>query len=81
MSTNTRNAALINFIDRYKAIESEIKMLQEDKKALLDDLKDNQGIEPKVIRKAIQVAKIRTGMADNIMQLDEIVDQIEGSIV
>jgi uncharacterized protein (UPF0335 family) len=81
MSTNTRNAALRNFIDRYKAIESEIKMLQEDKKALLDDLKDNQGIEPKVIRKAIQVAKIRTGMADNIMQLDEIVDQIEGSIV
>ena len=81
MSDQKTNVALKNFIDKYKTIEAEIKLLQEDKKALIDDLKENQGIEPKVIRKAIQVAKIRTGMGDNIIQLDQIVDQLEGTIV
>ena len=71
---------LKTFIDKYKAIESEIKLLQEDKKNLIDDLKENHGIAPKVIRKAIQVAKIRTQMGDEITQLDNIVEQLEGSI-
>jgi uncharacterized protein (UPF0335 family) len=72
---------LKNFIDKYKAIEEEIKLLQEDKKNLIDDLKEQHGIEPKVIRKAIQVAKIRTQLGDNVVQLDNIVEQLEGSIV
>jgi len=71
---------LKTFIDKYKALENEIKMLQEDKKDLIDDLKENHGISPKVIRKAIQVAKIRTQMGDEITQLDNIVEQLEGSI-
>tara|TARA_B100000287_G_C20206801_1_gene612369 strand:+ start:68 stop:298 length:231 start_codon:yes stop_codon:yes gene_type:complete len=71
---------LKKFIDKYKAIETEIKLLQEDKKNLIDDLKENHGISPKVIRKAIQVAKIRTQMGDEITQLDNIVEQLEGSI-
>ena len=72
---------LKQFIDKYKAIEDEIKLLQEDKKNLIDDLKDQHGIEPKVIRKAIQVAKIRTQLGDNTVQLDNIVEQLEGSII
>ena len=72
---------LKTFIDKYKTLENEIKMLQEDKKHLIEDLKENHGISPKVIRKAIQVAKIRTQMGDEITQLDSIVEQLEGSIV
>lgn len=72
---------LKKFIDKYKAIEAEIKSLQEDKKALISDLKDNHGIQPKVISKAIQIAKIRTAMGDNIVQLDQIVEEIEGTIL
>lgn len=71
---------LKQFIDRYKIIEEEIKLLQEDKKNLIDDLKENHGIEPKVIRKAIQVAKIRTQLGDSTVQLDNIVEQLEGVI-
>jgi uncharacterized protein (UPF0335 family) len=78
MSTSDNIA---NFIDRYRTIENEIKLLQEDKKDLINDLKDNHGIEPKVIRKAIQIAKIRTSMGSSIVQVDQIVEQIEGSIV
>lgn len=72
---------LKTFIDKYKTIENEIKMLQEDKKNLIDDLKENHGISQKVIRKAIQVAKIRTAMGDDLTQLDQIVEELEGSIV
>ena len=72
---------IMTFIEKYKALENEIKSLQEDKKILIDDLKDHHGIDPKVIRKAIQVAKIRTSLGDNIVQLDQIVETIEGSIL
>lgn len=72
---------IMTFIEKYKAIENEIKSLQEDKKILIEDLKDNHGINPKVIRKAIQVAKIRTSLGDDIVQLDQIVETIEGSIL
>lgn len=72
---------LKKFIDKYKAIEAEIKSLMEDKKNLIEDLKDNHGVDPKIIRKAIQVAKIRTSLGDHTVQLDEIVEQIEGSII
>ena len=72
---------LKTFIDKYKTLENEIKMLQEDKKLLIEDLKDNHGISPKVIKKAIQVAKIRTAMGDEIVQLDNIVEQLEGNII
>ena len=81
MSEQKTNVALKTFIDKYKTIEAEIKLLQEDKKNLIDDLKENHGISPKVIRKAIQVAKIRTGLGDDIIQLDQLVDQLEGTIV
>ena len=81
MSEQKTNDALKTFIDNYKTIEAEIKLLQEDKKNLIDDLKENHGISPKVIRKAIQVAKIRTGLGDDIIQLDQLVDQLEGTIV
>ena len=55
--------------------------LSDELKTFIDDLKENHGISPKVIRKAIQVAKIRTAMGDELVQLDNIVEQLEGSIV
>ena len=76
----TTSDEILSFIGKYKALENEIKMLQEDKKILIDDLKENYGIEPKIIKKAIQVAKIRTSLGDGTVQLDQIVEQIEGSI-
>ena len=68
------------FIEKYKAFETEIKIIQEDKKLLINDLKDNHGITPSVIRKAIRVAKIRTEIGDELTQFDELVDQLEGVI-
>ena len=58
MTQQDNNLAI--FIERYKALEEEIKLLQEDKKTLILDLKERHDITPKVLRKAIRVAKIRT---------------------
>jgi len=77
---NSTNNQLDTFIERYKQIENEIKMLQEDKKALIMDLKENHGVTPSVLRKAIRVAKIRTDIGDDITQFDHLVDQMEGVI-
>lgn len=71
---------LAAFVQRYKALEEEIKLLQEDKKTLILDLKEQHGITPKVLRKAIRVAKIRTDIGDDIIQFDHLVDQMEGVI-
>ena len=71
---------LETFIEKYKAFETEIKLIQEDKKHLINDLKDNHGIPPAVIRKAIRVAKIRTEIGDELTQFDELVDLLEGVI-
>lgn len=78
MSDNTTQ--LDTFIERYRQIENEIKMLQEDKKALIEDLKENHGVKPAILRKAIRVAKIRTDLGDDVTQFDHLVDQMEGVI-
>lgn len=75
-----QDTKLDTFIERYKQIENEIKMLQEDKKALIEDLKENHGVKPAVLRKAIRVAKIRTDIGDDITQFDHLVDAMEGTI-
>ena len=62
-------------------LHNELGLNKSECKILIEDLKENQGIDPKVIRKAIQVAKIRTSLGDYTVQLDQIVEQIEGSIV
>ena len=81
MSDNdNKTTQLDTFIERYKQLENEIKMLQEDKKALIEDLKENHGVKPAVLRKAIRVAKIRTDIGDDITQFDHLVDQLEGTI-
>ena len=81
MSKNNNNTAQLDtFIERYKQIENEIKMLQEDKKALIEDLKENHGVKPQVLRKAIRVAKIRSDLGDDINQFDHLVDAMEGTI-
>jgi len=78
---NKINNELETFVERYTAIESAIKELREDRKILIGDLKEHHGISPKVLRKAIRIAKIRTEMIDDITELDQIVDQLEGVIV
>jgi len=67
-----------NFINRYKQIEGEIKMLQEDKKDLFDDLKDR--VKPAVLKEAIRQAKVREKLGDDIAELDALLEALDGEV-
>jgi len=65
-------------VDRYKQIEGEIKMLQEDKKDLFDNLKDR--VKPAVLREAIRQAKVREKLGDDVIALDALLDAMGGEL-
>ena len=66
------------FVDRFKQIEGEIKMLQEDKKDLFDNLKDR--VKPAVLREAIRQAKVREKLGDDVIALDALLDAMGGEL-
>ena len=75
-----KDSELKTFVERYTSIERAINELREDRKALIVDLKEKHNITPKLLRRAIRVAKIRTDVAEDITEFDHIVDQLEGVI-
>jgi hypothetical protein len=51
------NKDISDLFERYSCIENEIRLLQDDKKALLTEFKDR--IDPKAFSAALRSAKIR----------------------
>lgn len=66
------------FVERYKQIEGEIKMLQEDKKDLFDNFKDR--VKPAILREAIRQAKIREKLGDDVVALDALLETMGGEL-
>jgi len=70
-----RETRLKEFIDNLKRIEGEIQLLNEEKKDLFSDFKNE--FDPKVLREAVRSVKARIKLGDSVIQLDEIVDTLE----
>tara|TARA_R110000823_G_scaffold199010_3_gene330204 strand:- start:1016 stop:1252 length:237 start_codon:yes stop_codon:yes gene_type:complete len=70
-----REVKLKEFIDSLKRIEGEIQLLNEEKKDLFADFKNE--FDPKVLREAVRSVKARIKLGDSVVQLDEIVDTLE----
>jgi|TARA_R110000851_G_scaffold235833_1_gene388410 uncharacterized protein (UPF0335 family) len=70
-----REVRLKEFIDNLKRIEGEIQLLNEEKKDLFTDFKNE--FDPKVLREAVRSVKARIKLGDSVAQLDEIVDTLE----
>jgi len=51
------NEAAKELFERYKVIENEVRTLQDDKKALLEEFKDR--VDPKAFKAALQAAKAK----------------------
>lgn len=68
------NDAAKELFDRYMTIENEIKVLQEDKKSLLEEFKDR--VDPKAFKAAMAAAKAKAKLkpheANNFDMLMEI---------
>jgi uncharacterized protein (UPF0335 family) len=65
-----------NFLDRYRALDAEVKMLQEDKKSLFEELKDR--VKPAVLREAIRQTKIREKLGDDVVALEALLEAMVG---
>jgi len=66
---------LKSFIDKLKRIEGELQLLNEEKKDLFTDFKDD--FNPRVLREAVRAVKARLKLGDAVVQLDEIVETLE----
>ena len=66
---------LQDFIDKLKRIEGEIQLLNEEKKELFADYKEQ--FDPKVLREAVRSVKARLKLGDSVIQLDQIVAELE----
>lgn len=69
---------LEGFVNRLRGIEAEIKLLQEDRKALFEELKER--IKPEVLREAVRIVKKRAKFGDDVTALDQLVDLLDGEI-
>ena len=63
------------FMRQFKRIESELSLLNEEKKNLFNNFKDE--FEPRVLREAVRTVKARMRLGDSVSQLDQLVEQIE----
>jgi hypothetical protein len=52
------NDAVKELFERYKSIDGEVRLLQEDKKSLFDEYKDR--VPPKVFNIALRIAKMKS---------------------
>jgi uncharacterized protein (UPF0335 family) len=67
---------ITELFERYNRIESEIKLLREDKKHLLAEFKDK--IDPKAFKAAVQAAKIYSKLSSSEKsEFDTVVEIIE----
>jgi len=66
---------LQDFIEKLKRIEGEIQLLNEEKKELFADYKEQ--FDPKVLREAVRSVKARLKLGDSVVQLDQIVEELE----
>lgn len=69
------NNQLQDFIEKLRRIEGEIQLLNEEKKELFTDYKDQ--FDPKVLREAVRSVKARLKLGDSVTQLDQIVAELE----
>ena len=62
-------------VEKLVNLENEIKILQEDRKILLEDYREK--IDIKAFRAAFRIAKIKTKLGDSESELDNILDVVE----
>jgi uncharacterized protein (UPF0335 family) len=67
--------AVKELVEKLLNIENEIKILQEDRKIVLEDYKER--IDVKAFKAAFRIAKIKAKLGDSESELDSILDVVE----
>jgi uncharacterized protein (UPF0335 family) len=73
------NDDIVNeLVERFLNIENEIKVLQVDRKELLEEYKDR--VDVKAFKAALQIARIRQRLGDSELELDNMLDRVSHRI-
>ena len=73
------NQEIKDLLKRYLSIDSEIKLLQDDKKQLLAEYKDK--VDPKAFQSALRAAKIITKVKpQDRTEFDQALEVLEGAL-
>lgn len=73
------NDDIVNeLVERFLDIENEIKVLQVDKKELLEEYKEK--VDVKAFKAALQIARIRQRLGDSEIELDNMLDKVSNKI-
>ena len=73
-----KDDAVLELVTRILEIENEIKLLNEDKRLLLDEYKNK--VDLKAFRAALRIAKIRSKLGDSEIMLDQYMDDVTKKI-
>lgn len=65
-----------DLVEKITNIDNEIKLLQEDRKTLLEDYKDK--LDLKAFKAALRIVKVRENVNDQ-QELDSILDILDGA--
>jgi uncharacterized protein (UPF0335 family) len=74
----TAQTTVAEFIEKLTSIESELQLLKDDRKELLDEYKDR--INTKALLAAIRIAKIRAKLGDDVADCDSYLDEVDGKL-
>ena len=70
---------VLEFVERYLSIENERKLLADDQKQLVAEFKEK--LDVKAVKAAIQIAKIRSKLAETTdTELENILETVESRL-
>ena len=73
------NEVVNELVDKLTRIENEMKLLQEDRKALYDEYKEQ--LDLKAFKAAVRIAKIKSKLGEaSGVELDNMLDTVEDKI-
>ena len=75
MSDDGGKTVLAEFIERWIQIENEVKLLSEDRKALVSDYKDK--LDVKAVQAALRIVKMKARLDVSDEELENIVSALE----
>lgn len=75
MSDDSGKTVLAEFIERWIQIENEVKLLNEDRKALVSDYKDK--LDVKAVQAALRIVKMKARLDVSDEELENIVSALE----
>ena len=75
---NNDKNVVVELIERLNTVDNEIKLLQGDRKNLLEEYKEKLDI--KAFKAALSIAKIRSRLGDSEAALDNMLDEVLGKI-